>query len=104
MLSTKLLTFLNGKCRPLLYNSSNNFATDQSSIEPTVTILNACTNIGRHLALILKQSPHIEELRLYDKQSIVCAIGEDLSHIDTKTQVKSFGGPRVMKDAITVRI
>ncbi|KAG5895772.1 hypothetical protein JTB14_001620 [Gonioctena quinquepunctata] len=67
----------------------------------SVTILDAYCKIGRYLALLLKQNPHISELRLYDKNSKICAVAEDLSHIDTRTKVKSFGGKPVLKHAVT---
>lgn len=70
--------------------------------EPTVTILDACTKFGRILSLLLKQNPLIGELRLYDKCSGVGALAEDLSHIDTRTQLKSFEGKSVLKYAVSV--
>ncbi|KAF7287904.1 hypothetical protein GWI33_000251 [Rhynchophorus ferrugineus] len=66
----------------------------------TVTILDGCHRIGRHTALLLKQCPHITELRLYDQDSSICCVAEDLSHIDTKTKVKSFCGLSVLKNAV----
>ncbi|KAJ8932054.1 hypothetical protein NQ318_017272, partial [Aromia moschata] len=40
----------------------------------------------KNTGLLLKQNPLIGELRLYDKSNAICAVGEDLSHIDTKTK------------------
>ncbi|KAJ8919527.1 hypothetical protein NQ315_002148 [Exocentrus adspersus] len=68
--------------------------------QPTVTILNASTKIGRTLALLLKQSPYLGELRLYDKNISICTVGEDLSHIDTRAKVKTYGGKTAMKYAV----
>ncbi|XP_050295134.1 malate dehydrogenase-like [Anthonomus grandis grandis] len=65
-----------------------------------VSILDASQKIGRYVALLLKQSPHIQELRLYDKNDSVCVVAEDLSHIDTKTKIKSYCGISVLKHAI----
>lgn len=70
--------------------------------QTTVTVLDACTKVGRILSLLLKQNPLIGELRLYDKDSLVGSLAEDLSHIDTKTQIKSFTGASVLKYAVTV--
>ncbi|XP_056639721.1 malate dehydrogenase, mitochondrial-like [Diorhabda sublineata] len=69
--------------------------------EPIVTLLNAATGVGKNVALLLKQSPYIGELRLYDANKTIRGIAEDLSHIDTKAQIKSFSGQMVLKDAIT---
>ncbi|XP_074032302.1 malate dehydrogenase, mitochondrial isoform X2 [Leptinotarsa decemlineata] len=66
-----------------------------------VTVLDAYCKIGRYIALLLKQNPFIGELRLYDKNNNICAVAEDLSHIDTRTKIKSFGGKAVLKHAIT---
>lgn len=71
--------------------------------ETVVTVLEACCKLGRHLALLLKQNPLIDELRLYDKDKRVAALAEDLSHVDTRTKIKSFGGMSVLKHAVTVR-
>ncbi|CAG9858832.1 unnamed protein product [Phyllotreta striolata] len=65
-----------------------------------VTILNACSSTGTYLSLLLKQSPHVGELRLFDNKCSVCNIAEDLSHIDTSAQVSSFEGAKVLKDSI----
>ncbi|CAG9761943.1 unnamed protein product [Ceutorhynchus assimilis] len=66
----------------------------------TVTLLEAADKMGRQVALLLKQSPLISELRLYDKNSSVCVVAEDLSHIDTYTKVKSYCGMSVLKHAV----
>ncbi|XP_030745579.1 malate dehydrogenase, mitochondrial-like [Sitophilus oryzae] len=66
----------------------------------TVTVLDGCHKVGRHTALILKQSPLISELRLHDIDSTICFVAEDLSHIDTRTKVKSFCGQSVLKNAV----
>lgn len=42
------------------------------------------------------------ELRLHDNDNTVYTIAEDLSHIDTRVKVKSFGGKSAMKYAILV--
>ncbi|XP_018575306.1 uncharacterized protein LOC108914084 [Anoplophora glabripennis] len=93
--------FLVTKClKSIHYATVRNCASSSQLKEPTVTILNASTKIGRNLALLLKQSPYVGELRLHDTNNNVCAVAEDLSHIDTKAKVKSFGGKTAMKHAI----
>lgn len=54
--------------------------------------------------MLLKQCPLISELRLYDKDDSICVVAEDLSHIDTKTKVKSYCGISVLKHAVLVII
>lgn len=71
--------------------------------KPVVTIINAYSRIGQSVALLLKQSPYINELRLYDSNKEVCNVAEDLSHIDTKAKVRSFRGLHVIRQAIEVR-
>nr|CAH7753442.1 unnamed protein product [Callosobruchus chinensis] len=68
---------------------------------PVVTVLNACSKIGKFVALLLKQNPLVGELRLYDKSGAVCSVAEDLSHIDTRTRVRSFGGSAVLRHAVS---
>ncbi|KAF6829618.1 malate dehydrogenase [Colletotrichum plurivorum] len=54
-----------------------------------VAVLGASGQIGQPLSLLLKSSPLVTELRLYD---VVHAIGvaTDLNHIDTPAQVKGY--------------
>ncbi|CAH0560145.1 unnamed protein product [Brassicogethes aeneus] len=89
----KILPFVLRKC--CTFTHKQVFTT-----HPVVTVLNACSNIGRNISLLLKQSPHIHELKLYDVNKEVFNIAEDLSHIDTRTQVKSFKGNHVIRQAI----
>lgn len=84
----------------ILRNARN--CTTSPAKDTVVTVLDAYCKIGKNLALLLKQNPLIGELRLYDKNNGICSIAEDLSHIDTKTKIKSFGGSPVMKHAVTV--
>ncbi|XP_072397727.1 malate dehydrogenase-like isoform X2 [Diabrotica undecimpunctata] len=69
--------------------------------EPIVTVLNAASEVGQSLAFLLKQNFYIGELRLYDKNKLICNIAEDLSHIDTKTKIRSFVGVNVLRQAVT---
>lgn len=56
-----------------------------------VAVLGASGGIGQPLSLLLKHSPLVSELSLYDLQHTK-GVGADLSHIDTKCKVKAFVG------------
>ncbi|XP_014668283.1 PREDICTED: malate dehydrogenase, mitochondrial-like [Priapulus caudatus] len=64
-----------------------------------VAVLGASGGIGQPLSLLLKQSPLISKLSLFD---IVHTLGvaADLSHIETKAQVKGFVGTEQLKDSL----
>lgn len=66
-------------------------------------LLESAHRIGRLAALLLKQCPLISELRLHDNHNSICVVAEDLSHIDTKTKIKSYCGLSVLKNAVMVR-
>jgi len=57
-----------------------------------VTVVGAAGGIGQPLSLLLKQSPLVTELRLYDVAPITPGVAADLSHIDTPAKVIGFGG------------
>ncbi|XP_018904817.1 malate dehydrogenase, mitochondrial isoform X2 [Bemisia tabaci] len=63
-----------------------------------VAVAGASGGIGQPLSLLLKQSPLVSELSLYD---IVHAPGvaADLSHIETKAKVTGYNGNEQMADA-----
>lgn len=56
--------------------------------EPTfnVAVLGAAGGIGQPLALLLKSSPSVAELRLYDVVGTL-GVGADLGHINTQSKV-----------------
>lgn len=56
-----------------------------------VAVLGAAGGIGQPLSLLLKQSPLVTELSLYDIVNTP-GVAADLSHIDTKAKVTSFVG------------
>lgn len=94
--------------KPIVQAIFNNHSIEYCQFKPhnkeyVVTILDACTKIGQVLSLLLKQLPLIGELRLYDKNATTVAnLAEGLSHIDTRTELKSFGGKQTLKYAVTV--
>jgi len=61
--------------------------------------MGAAGGIGQPLSLLLKQSPLVTELSLYD---IVHTLGvaADLSHIETGSKVTGFVGPDQLKDSL----
>lgn len=75
----------------LLSDTSDNLVT---------TLIGAATPIGRTTSLLLKQNPHIDELRLYDEKEDACGVALDLSHIDTNTKVLAFAGRKVLPEAL----
>lgn len=70
----------------------------------TVTIIGGGTPIGRIVALLLKQNPHINELRLFDNDEKCCATALDLAHIDTNTVIRAYPGIEMLKYCIMVII
>lgn len=59
----------------------------------------ASGSIGQPLSLILKQNPLITHLALYDIVR-VAGVVTDLSHMDTKTLVTGYEGPKEMCGAV----
>lgn len=72
-----------------------------------VVVLGAAGGIGQPLSLLLKLSPHVTQLALYD---VVHApgVGADLAHIDTNTHVSAYIGedqlPLALADADCVLV
>jgi malate dehydrogenase len=61
--------------------------------------MGASGGIGQPLSLLLKQSPLIEQLSIYDIQHTK-GVGADLSHIETKARVKAFVGQEQLHDSL----
>lgn len=66
----------------------------QSNVK--VQVSGAAGGIGQPLSLLLKQSPLITELNLYDVVN-TAGVAADLSHIETKSPVKGFTGPNELE-------
>lgn len=64
-----------------------------------VAILGASGGIGQPLSLLMKQSPLVTELSLYDVVNTP-GVAADLSHMDTPAKVKAYTGPEELKDAL----
>lgn len=61
--------------------------------------MGASGGIGQPLSLLLKQSPLVTELSLYDIVNTP-GVAADLSHIDTPAKVKGFAGADQLKDSL----
>ncbi|XP_015512551.1 malate dehydrogenase, mitochondrial [Neodiprion pinetum] len=64
-----------------------------------VAIMGASGGIGQPLSLLMKQSPLVTELSLYDIVNTP-GVAADLSHIETPAKVKAFNGPDQLKDSL----
>lgn len=65
-----------------------------------VVLCGAVGKIGQPISLLLKQSPYVEELALYDIKDTY-GLGLELSHIDTQCNVKSYQGVDQLCDALS---
>jgi malate dehydrogenase len=59
-------------------------------------VCGASGGIGQPLSLLLKGSPHVTELSLYDIVHTP-GVAADLSHIETAATVKGYNGPEQLK-------
>nr|CAD7455423.1 unnamed protein product [Timema tahoe] len=64
-----------------------------------VTVLGATGQVGQPLSLMLKQSPLIHELALYDVEGTL-GVAADISQVDTGCKVCSFTGPDELDGAL----
>jgi malate dehydrogenase len=64
-----------------------------------VAVLGAVGGIGQPLSLLLKNSPLIGELSLYDVAN-TAGVACDLSHISTAAKVKGYTGPAQLQEAL----
>ncbi|CAL8117718.1 unnamed protein product [Orchesella dallaii] len=65
-----------------------------------VAVLGAAGGIGQPLSLLLKHSPLITDLSLFDVSPMTPGVAVDLSHMETRCRVKGFGGPDKLKEAL----
>lgn len=64
-----------------------------------VSVLGASGGIGQPLSLLVKRSPIVSHLALYDIANVV-GVAADLSHIDTSVKVSAHQGPKELADAV----
>uniref|UniRef100_A0A2P2HXJ0 Malate dehydrogenase n=1 Tax=Hirondellea gigas TaxID=1518452 RepID=A0A2P2HXJ0_9CRUS len=77
---------------------AKNFSTSQC-VNRHVAVMGASGGIGQPLSLLLKNSPLVTQLSLYD---IVHTLGvaADLSHIESKAKVQGFVGTDQLEDSL----
>ncbi|XP_001622276.2 malate dehydrogenase, mitochondrial [Nematostella vectensis] len=73
--------------------------SSSSQRQSKVAILGAAGGIGQPMSLLLKQSPLISHLALYDIVNTP-GVAADLSHISTRAKVTSHQGPDDLKAAL----
>ncbi|XP_060595466.1 malate dehydrogenase, mitochondrial-like [Ruditapes philippinarum] len=84
--------------RPTSCLLSRSFSTTQQN-NSNVAVLGASGGIGQPLSLLLKLSPFVTRLNLYDINHTP-GVAADLSHISTKAKVKGFLGPEQLDDCL----
>lgn len=85
--------------KSLLTNSIRAFSATSANNKGNVAVLGAAGGIGQPLSLLLKNSPLVEKLSVYDIAHTK-GVAADLSHIETKCQVKGYVGPEQLHDAL----
>nr|CAD7440045.1 unnamed protein product [Timema bartmani] len=65
-----------------------------------VTIIGSGGRFGQTAALLLKQSPRVDILAMYDSSDINCGTALDLAHVDTKCRVMAYCGEDQFDDAM----
>ena len=68
-------------------------------METKVAVIGAAGGIGQPLSLLLKNSPLISHLALYDIAHTP-GVAADLSHIETKAKVTGHLGPDHLKECV----
>lgn len=79
-------------------NGAKQFSTSASS-NTKVAVMGASGGIGQPLSLLLKQSPLVSQLNLYDIVHTV-GVAADLSHINTGAKVHGFVGPDQLRSSL----
>jgi len=75
------------------------FATSgQNNVK--VAVLGGGGGIGQPLALLLKHSPLITQLAVYDVANFTPGVAKDLSHIETIAQVSAHTGPEELDECL----
>uniref|UniRef100_A0A670JVV0 Malate dehydrogenase, mitochondrial n=1 Tax=Podarcis muralis TaxID=64176 RepID=A0A670JVV0_PODMU len=84
--------------RPASTALRRGFATSSQN-NAKVAVLGASGGIGQPLSLLLKNSPLISRLNLYDIAHTP-GVAADLSHIETRAEVKGFLGPEQLPESL----
>lgn len=85
--------------KSILTNSVRAFSATSSVNKGNVAVLGAAGGIGQPLSLLLKNSPLVERLSVYDIAHAK-GVAADLSHIESKCQVKGYAGADELHDAL----
>jgi len=85
-------------CGNLILNLNKKFSVSASN-NVKVAVMGASGGIGQPLSLLLKQSPLVDQLSLYDIQHTK-GVGADLSHIETRSKVSAFVGQEQLHDSL----
>jgi len=83
----------------VLSNSVRAFSATSANSKGNVAVLGASGGIGQPLSLLLKNSPLVEKLSVYDIAHTK-GVAADLSHIETRAQVKGYVGKEELHDAL----
>jgi malate dehydrogenase len=79
--------------------SSARLLSTSTKCNAKVAVLGASGGIGQPMALLLKESPLVTQLVLYDVVN-TAGVAADLSHIETPAQVTAFQGSDQLPDAL----
>jgi malate dehydrogenase len=79
-------------------NGAKCFSTSTTN-NTKVAVMGASGGIGQPLSLLLKQSPLVSQLSLYDIVHTP-GVAADLSHINSKAKVRGFVGPDQLKASL----
>jgi len=85
--------------RNLLVSLNRQFSVTNSNNANKVAVMGASGGIGQPLSLLLKQSPLVDHLSLYDIQHTK-GVGADLSHIETKARVNAYVGQEQLHESL----
>lgn len=83
----------------MLTQSVRAFSATSANNKGNVAVLGAAGGIGQPLSLLLKNSPLVEKLSVYDIAHAK-GVAADLSHMETKAQVKGYVGEAELHDAL----
>lgn len=84
--------------RPSVLLTKRTFSTSQLN-KANVAVLGAAGGIGQPLSLLLKASPLVTKLALFDIAHTP-GVAADLSHISTRAQTKGYIGPKELGDCL----
>lgn len=80
-------------------SSGSRYLSTSGKNNAKVAVLGAAGGIGQPMSLLLKQSPLVTQLVLYDVVN-TAGVAADISHVNTPAQVTSFQGPEELNDAL----